>query len=122
MKEVVMSIRQFPENFLWGGATAANQLEGAYNVDGKGCRPATCYWVALTMSPVNSRARYVRTPFTPVMKPLIIFTVIKKTLHCLRKWALKSTASPSPGRGFTQTVLQATAQTRRACLLRGVDC
>lgn len=31
-----MSIRQFPENFLWGGATAANQLEGAYNVDGKG--------------------------------------------------------------------------------------
>ncbi|AXQ78767.1 glycoside hydrolase family 1 protein [Streptococcus chenjunshii] len=26
----------FPENFLWGGATAANQFEGAYNVDGKG--------------------------------------------------------------------------------------
>ena len=26
----------FPKNFLWGGATAANQLEGAYNVDGRG--------------------------------------------------------------------------------------
>ncbi|WP_145047288.1 6-phospho-beta-glucosidase [Paenibacillus xylanexedens] len=26
----------FPENFLWGGATAANQLEGAYLADGKG--------------------------------------------------------------------------------------
>lgn len=26
----------FPENFLWGGATAANQCEGAYNEDGKG--------------------------------------------------------------------------------------
>lgn len=25
-----------PENFLWGGATAANQCEGAWNVDGKG--------------------------------------------------------------------------------------
>lgn len=24
------------KNFLWGGATAANQYEGAYNVDGKG--------------------------------------------------------------------------------------
>ncbi|WP_317945698.1 6-phospho-beta-glucosidase [Carnobacterium maltaromaticum] len=29
----------FPENFLWGGATAANQIEGAYNLDGRG--PAT---------------------------------------------------------------------------------
>ncbi|MCF0110524.1 MAG: glycoside hydrolase family 1 protein [Erysipelotrichaceae bacterium] len=26
----------FPKNFLWGGATAANQLEGAYNEGGKG--------------------------------------------------------------------------------------
>lgn len=26
----------FPENFLWGGAVAANQCEGAYDVDGKG--------------------------------------------------------------------------------------
>jgi 6-phospho-beta-glucosidase len=25
-----------PENFLWGGAVAANQCEGAYNLDGKG--------------------------------------------------------------------------------------
>lgn len=26
----------FPDNFLWGGATAANQYEGAFNEDGKG--------------------------------------------------------------------------------------
>lgn len=26
----------FPEGFLWGGAIAANQAEGAWNVDGKG--------------------------------------------------------------------------------------
>ena len=25
----------FPENFLWGGAVAANQIEGAYLEDGK---------------------------------------------------------------------------------------
>ncbi|WP_281165092.1 glycoside hydrolase family 1 protein [Liquorilactobacillus sicerae] len=29
-------ITQFPKDFLWGGATAANQLEGAWNQDGKG--------------------------------------------------------------------------------------
>lgn len=27
---------KFPTNFLWGGAVAANQCEGAYNEDGKG--------------------------------------------------------------------------------------
>ena len=27
---------RFPEGFLWGGATAANQFEGAYLADGKG--------------------------------------------------------------------------------------
>lgn len=26
----------FSENFLWGGATAANQCEGAYNEGGRG--------------------------------------------------------------------------------------
>ncbi|MFC0477196.1 glycoside hydrolase family 1 protein [Robertmurraya beringensis] len=31
-----MKNNQFPDGFLWGGATAANQLEGAYNEGGKG--------------------------------------------------------------------------------------
>ena len=26
----------FRKDFLWGGATAANQFEGAWNIDGKG--------------------------------------------------------------------------------------
>jgi len=28
--------KRFPDGFLWGGALAANQCEGAYNLDGKG--------------------------------------------------------------------------------------
>ncbi len=31
-----MSDIRFPENFLWGGAIAANQSEGGYRADGKG--------------------------------------------------------------------------------------
>ncbi|VTR59886.1 Aryl-phospho-beta-D-glucosidase BglH [Serratia fonticola] len=27
---------KFPQHFLWGGAVAANQVEGAYLEDGKG--------------------------------------------------------------------------------------
>ncbi len=33
---ILMTTIKFPENFLWGGATAANQCEGAYLEDGKG--------------------------------------------------------------------------------------
>lgn len=32
-------MKAFPETFLWGGATAANQVEGARQEDGKGSRP-----------------------------------------------------------------------------------
>ena len=31
-----MTNLKFPKQFMWGGATAANQLEGAYHEDGKG--------------------------------------------------------------------------------------
>lgn len=32
----------FPEDFMWGGATAANQVEGAWNEDGKGMTIEDC--------------------------------------------------------------------------------
>ena len=32
----------FPKDFLWGGATAANQYEGAWNVGGKGPTASDC--------------------------------------------------------------------------------
>ncbi|WP_419181581.1 glycoside hydrolase family 1 protein [Niallia circulans] len=35
-----MVAKRFPEGFLWGGATAANQLEGGYNLGGKGLSTA----------------------------------------------------------------------------------
>ncbi|MGA7880724.1 MAG: family 1 glycosylhydrolase, partial [Terrimicrobiaceae bacterium] len=29
-------LKSFPKNFLWGSASAAYQVEGAWDVDGKG--------------------------------------------------------------------------------------
>ena len=34
------NMKGFKKNFLWGGATAANQIEGAFNIDGKGLSSA----------------------------------------------------------------------------------
>lgn len=33
---------KFPDGFMWGGATAANQIEGAWNEDGKGMTIEDC--------------------------------------------------------------------------------
>ena len=35
-------MRTFPEGFLWGGATAANQMEGGWNEGGKGWSVSDC--------------------------------------------------------------------------------
>lgn len=37
-----MTIRRFPEGFLWGGATAANQVEGGWKDGGKGISVSDC--------------------------------------------------------------------------------
>lgn len=42
-------MRRFPDGFLWGGATAANQVEGGWNLGGKGwsvCDVARANWDA----------------------------------------------------------------------------
>lgn len=36
------TLYQFPKDFLWGGATAANQFEGGFLEDGKGISTADC--------------------------------------------------------------------------------
>ncbi|MCR4633118.1 MAG: glycoside hydrolase family 1 protein [Erysipelotrichaceae bacterium] len=45
----------FPNEFLWGGATAANQIEGAYLEDGKGLSTAD-------MLPDRERVKYLFDP------------------------------------------------------------
>ena len=51
---------RMPENFLWGGATAANQYEGGWNEGGKGLSIADI----LTGGSVNKERRL--TPPEPL--------------------------------------------------------
>ncbi len=50
----------FPKDFLWGGATAANQIEGAYREGGKGLSTADVMTVG---------GRGVKRRITPVLEP-----------------------------------------------------
>ena len=45
---------RFPKDFLWGGAVAANQCEGAWDVDGKGISVPDC----MTVGGPNQRREY----------------------------------------------------------------
>ncbi|PWC15378.1 glycoside hydrolase family 1 protein [Brenneria corticis] len=49
--------KSFPEGFLWGGALAANQVEGAWNIGGKGLSTAD---VAIYRSDLKKRGDYAK--------------------------------------------------------------
>ena len=76
----------FPKGFYWGGATAANQCEGAWQEGGKGIScPDICTGGTATQSkritPVLEEATFIQ-----VMMRSIIIIAIRKILHYLRKW------------------------------------
>ncbi|MED3962035.1 6-phospho-beta-glucosidase [Niallia taxi] len=50
--------KRFPEGFLWGGAVAANQLEGAYKADGKGLSTADVSPFGIMSPPDESMTAY----------------------------------------------------------------
>ena len=69
----------FPEDFLWGGATAANQYEGAYLENGK----------LPSVADVHLDIRIAMLNFIRLMKVLIFIIIIKKILPSLGKWDSK---------------------------------
>ena len=74
------------KNFLWGGAIAANQAEGAYLEGGKGLSVAD-------ILPVGEKRieqvslQLEEDNFIRAMKPSTFIIGTQKTLNCLRKWA-----------------------------------
>ncbi|MFG0613608.1 glycoside hydrolase family 1 protein [Klebsiella sp. WSY_19] len=47
-------LNSFPEDFMWGGAIAANQAEGAWRKDGKGVDLAMCFQKGLTVGYIGA--------------------------------------------------------------------
>ncbi len=85
-------MKTFPADFLWGGATAANQVEGAYLEDGKGLstsdvQPHGVFGEVVERVPGDSGIKDVAIDFT---------IAIRKISPCLPRWVLTACESPSP--------------------------
>ncbi|MFR1297324.1 MAG: family 1 glycosylhydrolase [Coprobacillus cateniformis] len=55
----------FPENFLWGAATAASQFEGAWNEDGKGVSAIDVMTAGTNMKSRVTTERLTKTSISP---------------------------------------------------------
>lgn len=76
--------KNFPKGFLWGGAIAANQCEGAVLEDGKGYSTAD----ALPEGVFGNEAIPPLDNYLKKMQ-LTFIIAIKKILHCSLRWDLK---------------------------------
>lgn len=73
----------FPEDFLWGGATAANQYEGAYLENGKLPSVADVQPHGVFGYPVLNAKFYL------THEGIDFYIIIKKILPSLGKWDSK---------------------------------
>ena len=79
----------FPENFLWGGAVAACQIEGAYDVDGRGLSTSDIHRydnhldrAHIAKEGGGTRAEILPRAIIQNAMGLISIIPIKKTWHC----------------------------------------
>ena len=119
--------KEFPEGFLWGGAVAANQCEGAWNVDGRGMARTDVTTGGTVNTPrmvtfIDKDGNKQKLPNHGFKLPegrtkpwgtgqAILcckdvvkepFVIIKKTLLYLKKWDLRCLDYQSLGQEFIQ--------------------
>ena len=88
----------FKKDFLWGGACAANQFEGAWDIDGKGISVSDMCTNGTKLNPKRITTKI--EDYIQVMRRLIFIIIIKRISHCLLKWDLKFSELPSIGQEF----------------------
>lgn len=78
---------EMPKKFLWGGATAANQYEGAYQTDGKGLSIADVEKGARHGVPREIHTQVMEGNYYPSHEAVDFTTITKRTSRCLPRWA-----------------------------------
>lgn len=86
-----------PDNFLWGGAVAANQCEGAYNEDGKGLSVAD----VMTAGDAHTKRRItdgvIPGEYYPNHMGIDFYHRYKEDVKLFAEMASSASARPSPG-------------------------
>lgn len=92
----------FKDGFLWGGACAANQFEGAWNIDGKGISVADLCTNGTKSNPKRITTKIEDNTFYPSHEAIDFIIIIKRISHYLPKWVLKFSELQSIGLEFIQ--------------------
>ena len=81
---------QFPEGFLWGGAVAAHQIEGAFNVDGKGLSTADVLTAGNQTTPRQITEGVLNDRYYPNHEAIDFYHKYKEDIQLFKELGLKA--------------------------------
>lgn len=81
--------RAFPKGFLWGGATSASQVEGAYNLDGKGYSELDFHTVGSNNQPRLATSTIEANKFYPTHKASDMYHYYKEDIKMFADMGFK---------------------------------
>lgn len=113
--------KAFPEGFLWGGATAANQLEGASDIGGKGLSVSDVYtfdsntprerwldqWLGMTHAQVQEAQNPASDKYYPKRKGNGFYHHFKDDIALFAGMGFNASACLLPGRVFFHAAMKA---------------
>lgn len=82
-------LKCFPNNFYWGGATAANQIEGAWDVDGKGVSIADVMTVGSMENPRRITRGVLEHEIYPSHEAIDFYYRYKEDIALMAEMGLK---------------------------------
>lgn len=84
------SVRNFPDGFLWGGAVAAHQIEGAYNIGGKGLSTADVLTAGNQKAPREITKGIEKEQYYPNHQAIDFYHHYKEDIALFKELGLKA--------------------------------
>ncbi|SFC10118.1 6-phospho-beta-glucosidase [Alkalibacterium subtropicum] len=81
---------EFPKDFLWGGAVAAHQVEGAYDVDGKGLSTADVLTAGNQKTPRQITKGVLSDQYYPNHEAIDFYHRYKEDIKLFKELGLKA--------------------------------